>query len=160
MVRCSMRAFLPNKDDLMDDMTLSDLSKKMGKIDFAMLITRTESGEIASRPMSNNGEVEYDGDSYYFTWTHSRMAQDIEREPKVGLSFQGKGGLLGSPPIFIAVQGHAELIRDREAFRAHWNKDLERWFENGVDTPGLVMIKVRATRIHYWDGEDDGEITI
>jgi general stress protein 26 len=27
-----------------------------------------------------------------------------------------------------------------------------------VDTPGLVMIKVRAERAHYWDGEDEGEI--
>ena len=43
----------------MAEMTLADLSEKMGKIDFGMLSTRTLGGAVASRPMSNNGEVEY-----------------------------------------------------------------------------------------------------
>ena len=51
----------------MTDMTLSDLAKKMADIDFCMLSTRTAGGEIAARPMSNNGDVEYDGDSYFFS---------------------------------------------------------------------------------------------
>lgn len=29
-----------------------------------------------------------------------------------------------------------------------------------MDTPGLVMIAVRATRIEYWDGEESGEIAV
>ena len=52
--------------------------------------------------------------------------------------------MLGQPPVFIAIQGEAELIRDTSEFEAHWIKDLQRWFENGVDTPGLVLIKVHA----------------
>jgi general stress protein 26 len=46
----------------------SDLAKKMREIDITMLSTHAENGAIAGRPMSNNGEVDYDGDSYYFTW--------------------------------------------------------------------------------------------
>ena len=38
--------------------------------------------------------------------------------------------------------------------------DLDVWFEDGIDTPGLVMIHVRAERIHYWDGKDDGEVIL
>ena len=52
------------------------------------------------------------------------------------------------------------MIRDKAAFEAHWNKDLDVWFEKGVDTPNLVLIKVHATRIKYWDGEDQGEIIV
>ncbi len=141
-------------------MTLSEISKKLADIDFTMLSTRTDNGEIAGRPMSNNGDVDYDGDSYYFTWESSRMVSDIRREPKVSLAFQGSKSLLGKPPIMIAVEGNAELIADKARFEAHWNKELNRWFEQGADTPGVVMIKVRATRIHYWDGEDDGEIVV
>jgi general stress protein 26 len=144
----------------MSEMTLSDLSKKMRDIDIAMLSTRAEGGEIAGRPMSNNGDVEYDGDSFYFTWESSRMVADIKRDPKVALSFQGSKGLLGSPPLLVAVEGMAELITDRRAFEAHWNSDLDHWFEDGIDTPGVVMIKVHATRIHYWDGEDEGEVKL
>ena len=141
-------------------MTLKDLSKEMADIDIAMLTTITTNGEIASRPMSNNGDVEYDGDSFYFTWEQSRMVSDIQANPKVGLSFQGSKGLLGGGPFLIAIEGKGELIRDKSEFAKHWNKDLEIWFSNGVDTPGIILIKVQATRIHYWNGEDGGEIPI
>ena len=79
---------------------------------------------------------------------------------KVALSYRGREGLLGKPPVFVTVQGEAELIRDKNEFKVHWTKDLEHWFEDGVDTPGLVLIKVRASRIHYWDGENEGEFAL
>lgn len=140
--------------------TLSDLSKKMRDIDFTMLSTRGESGDIASRPMSNNRDVEYDGDSFFFTSEETRTVADISRDPKVALSFSGAKGLLGKPPIFIHIEGSAELIRDKAEFERHWNKDLERWFDQGVDTPGLVLIKVKAQRAHYWDGEENADIPV
>ena len=82
----------------MSTMTMKELSKAMGKIDFAMLTTRTDGGQLATRPMSNNGEVGYDGDSFYFSWDSARTVNDIGRDPQVALSFQGSAGLLGSPP--------------------------------------------------------------
>jgi general stress protein 26 len=141
-------------------MTLKDLAKAMRDIDYAMLTTRAEDGSKAARPMSNNGEVEFDGDSWYFTWEDSRMVRDIATDPLVGLSFQGSKGLLGKPPLFVSVEGEAEVIRDKAQFAAHWTDGLDRWFKQGVDTPGIAMIKVHATRIHYWDGEDEGEVPL
>ena len=140
--------------------TLADLAEKMRDIDFAMLSTHTEGGAIGARPMSNNRDVDYDGDSYYFTWDQSRMVHDIAADPQVGLSFLGTSGLLGRRPFFVAVEGHAELIRDKAQFAAHWTKDLDAWFDDGIHTAGLVMIKVHANRLHYWDGEDEGEIRV
>ncbi len=144
----------------MPKLTLNDLSEKMRDIDFTMLTTRTEDGSLASRPMSNNGEVEYMGDSFFFSFDSARTISDIERDPNVGMTLTGSKGLLGKPPIFIAVEGRAELIRDKAVFRDHWVPDLERWFEQGVDTPGLILIKVHADRLHYWDGEDEGEVRV
>ena len=138
----------------MTEKSLSDLAKKIKKIDIAMLATNTEGEEIAERPMSNNGNVEYDGTSYYFTSDDSRMVSDIQRDPKVSLSFQGEDGFR------VAVQGDAKLIKDKEKFKEHWDPDLDQWFEDGIDTKGLVMIEVKASRIHYWDGEDEGEVTL
>jgi general stress protein 26 len=138
--------------------TLADLAEKMRDIDFAMLSTHTEGGAIGARPMSNNREVEYDGDSYYFTWDNARMVQDIAADPKVSLSFLGSSGLLGLRPFFVAVEGTAEIVRNKVAFAEHWSKGLDRWFEQGPDTPGVAMIRVHASRIHYWDGEDEGEL--
>ena len=141
-------------------MTLSDLSKKMQDIDFSMLFTRAENGAMAGRPMSNNGEVEYDGDSYFFALDSTTAVQDIKRDPVVALSLAGSKGLLGKPGLFIAVEGKAELIRDKASFTEHWTNDLDRWFEQGADTPGLTLIKVHAQRVHYWNGDDSGEVPL
>jgi general stress protein 26 len=144
----------------MSALTLPEISKKMKDIDFVMFATRTREGAIKARPMSNNGEVEYDGDSFFFTLDSHELVADIEQDPNVGLSMQGQRGLLGKPPFFLAIEGRADLIRDKGMFEAHWTPGLDRWFERGVDTPGLALIKVHAGAIHYWDGEDEGEVHV
>lgn len=78
----------------------------------------------------------------------------------VSLTFTAPPSLLGKPGIFIAVEGVASLVRDKAAFEDHWVPDLERWFPEGVDTPGIVLIKVSASSIRYWDGEENGEVTL
>ncbi len=144
----------------MADLKLADISEKMRDIDFAMLSTRTEGGAVAARPMSNNREVEFDGDSFFFTCDDTRTVSDIRRDPNVGLGYQAKSGMLGMKPFFITVEGRAELIQDTARFAEHWSKDLDAWFKDGIDTPGLTLIKVVAQRLHYWDGFDEGEIAL
>lgn len=141
-------------------MTLEQISEKMKDIDFAMLATRTKGGAIGSRPMSNNREVDYSGDSWFFTDETALMVSDIEADLSVNLAYQGKSGLLGMRPFFLAVEGRAALIRDKSRFAEHWTKGLERWWPQGIDTPGLVLIQVTGERAHYWDGEDEGELTL
>lgn len=140
--------------------TLKELADKIADIDFTMLSTKSEGGVIASRPMSNNGDVEYDGDSYFFAYENTRVASDIKADPKVGLSLQTKGGLLGKPPVFIAIEAVAEIMKDRSALEAHWKSSLERWFPQGLDTPGIILIKAHANRITYWDGEEEEEVKL
>jgi general stress protein 26 len=140
--------------------SIAELAEKMKDIDFAVLSTRTEGGAIAARPMSNNREVEFDGSSYFFTCDEARTVSDIRRDPQVGLSYQAKSGMLGMRPFFLTLEGRAELIKDKASFAEHWTKDLDRWFEQGIDTPGLTLIKVSAERMHYWDGYEEGEIKV
>jgi general stress protein 26 len=143
--------------------TLADISEAMKDIDFCMLVSRAADGSIGGRPMSNNRNVEYQGTSRFFTFDDTRMTQDISRDASVGLTYQGKAGLLGvvgKPGLFIHVEGEARLVKDKAEFAAHWDKSLDRWFEHGIDTPGLTLIEVAARRIHYWDGEDEGEVRL
>ncbi|HZU50544.1 MAG TPA: pyridoxamine 5'-phosphate oxidase family protein [Sphingomicrobium sp.] len=144
----------------MTGLSLSDISDKMRHIDFAMLSTKTEGGAIASRPMSNNRQVEYDGDNYFFTLQDTGTLRDITGDSNVGLSFQGKSGALGMKPFFITVEGDAELIRDKAEFAKHWTSDLDDWFKDGLETAGLVLVKVHARRLHYWDGYHQGEVAL
>ena len=144
----------------MPDLSLSDISEKMRDIDFTVLSTRTEGGALAGRPMSNNREVEYDGDSYFFTCDETRMVADIMRDPNVGLAYRAKSGMLGMKPFFVTVEGRAEAIKDKTRFADHWHKELDAWFKQGIDTPGLTMLKVHAERLHFWDGYDEGELDL
>ncbi|ODA66485.1 General stress protein 26 [Methyloligella halotolerans] len=138
----------------MSNKSLADLAQRIKKIDFGMLTTVAPDGGLASRPMSNNQDVEYDGDSYYFTSDDTDMVREISDNPRVGLTFHGE------ERFFVAVAGEAEIIRDKETFKAHWAPSVDEWFEDGIDTPGLVLLKVRAKHVHYWEGEESGEIVL
>ena len=131
----------------------------MAEIDIAILSTHTQNGQIANRPMSNNGEVAYDGTSYYFTFEQARTVSDIQANPKVALGFTGPGRIFSMPSTW-RLKVSRKLIRDKATFQAHWTSDLDRWFEKGVDTPNIVLVKVKAVRITYWDGEDEGEVNV
>jgi len=144
----------------MPDRTLTDIAEKMKDMDFCMLSTHAAGGAIAARPMSNNREVDYDGDSWFFACDDAHMIDEMAADPRVGLTFQGKAGMLGLRPFFLAIEGRAELIRDKGRFADHWTSGLDRWFRQGIDTPGLVLIKVHGERAHYWDGGDEGEILL
>lgn len=139
----------------MSKKSLVDIAQEMAGIDIAILSTHTENGEIANRPMSNSGDVSYDGTSYYFTYEKARAVSDIQRDPKMALGFSSEGGIF-SDGIYVAVEGTAELIREKAAFQQTWNSDVDKWFEKGVDTPGIVLIKVRAKRATYWKGRKKG----
>jgi general stress protein 26 len=144
----------------MTTLNLGQVAEKMADIDFAMLSTRALNGNIAVRPMSNNRDVRFDGDSYYFTSEETHMVNEIKADAKVALSFTGAPGTDGKPPLFVAVEGNAELIREKPAMKEHWNADIAKWFSEGFATPGIVLIKVSAERVHYWLGEEDGEIVL
>ncbi|MEY9833776.1 hypothetical protein ABIA25_005654 [Sinorhizobium fredii] len=86
---CPARLTLPTsrKGLPMSSLTLCDIAKKLKKIDFCMMATRASSGAIANRPMSNNGDVEYDGDSWFFSFEETHKVSEIIRDPQVALAF-------------------------------------------------------------------------
>ena len=151
--------FLTGDETTLKPMILKDIAEKMKGIDIAILSTHTEGGKIANRPMSNNGDVSYDGTSYYFTYEQARAVSDINRNPKVALGFSSEAGIF-SDGIYVAVEGTAELIRDKAAFKQHWTSDLDKWFDKGIDTPEIVLIKVKAKRATYWKGREESEIEL
>jgi general stress protein 26 len=142
---------------------LADISESMKAIDFCTLSTHAQDGAIGARPMSNNRNVDYQGDAWFFTYEDTRMVSDIERDANVGVTYldsAGLKGLLGAPGAFIHVEGRASVIRDATQFERQWDKSLDRWFPQGPQTPGTVMLQVTAQRIHIWDGEEEGEVRL
>ena len=135
--------------------SLSDIAARLKKIDIAMLVTKTgDEGAIAARPMSNNGDVsESDGTTYHFATDDGRIDDDLKRSDQCGATYS-------SGEFYCAVQGTGKLIRDRQAHERHWTPDLEKWFEDGLDTDGLILIEVTPRRIAWWDGREEGELTL
>jgi general stress protein 26 len=137
--------------------SMKSVAKLMADLDLCMFTTISGRGMTASRPMSNNSDVEYNGESFFFTWGKAKLAKDIEKNAHVNLTFTGSKRF---QKIFISVSGNAKVIKDREKMRDHWNKDLEIWFDKGIDTPGIAMIQVKAKHIKYWHGREEGEVKV
>ena len=119
-------------------------------IDICMFVTRAD-GAVRGRPMSNNGKVEYDGDSWFFAQDGTRKVVEIEADPAVELAF------IDTPNgTWINVEGRAAIVRgDDERKRDLWLPDLERWFPDGPEDHEVVLIKVEAAHIDAWAGEND-----
>lgn len=126
----------------------------MKNLDFCMMITQDGRNTYHSRPMSNNGKVEYDGKSWFFTYDDSNKVKQIETDPKVSLVYQT------DEMLFIECYGHASIIKQKKLLEEKWVDGLSRWFPNGVETPGICLIKVEASRVSFWDKEEEGEYKV
>ena len=135
--------------------SIKQIAKLMRDLDFCMLTTQAGDGQLHARPMSNNGEVEFDGDVWFFCAADSRKVEEIEAEPRVELSYADPERFL-----FISMSGDAEIVRDVEKKRELWIEDLERWFEEGPDSEDVVLVKVTPTTVAFWNGEEEGEVTL
>lgn len=138
----------------MSSRKLSLVAQKMKDLDICMMNTNGPRGAINSRPMSNNRDVTYAGESFFFSSMDTRKVKDIKRSASVSLSFSGTGG------SYIIVSGKARLIKDKNIWEEHWDESLNQWFKKGINTPGLVLIAVKATHIKYWDKYKEGEINL
>lgn len=115
-------------------------------IDLCMLTTIDEHGHLHSRPMSNNRDVDFNGDLYFYARGDSHKALEIEREHFVNVAFANP-----EKQAYVSLSGTAELIKDRAELEKHWTPSLDIWFPDGIDTPGVVLIKVEAISAEYWE---------
>jgi len=135
--------------------TIKNIAKVMRDLDFCMLTTRSRDGALHARPMSNNGEVEFDGDVWFFSAADSRKVEEIEAESRVQLSYSDTDNFR-----FISMSGEAEIIHDVKKKRELWLEELERWFDDGPDSDDIVLIKVSPSSVAYWNGEETGELSL
>jgi general stress protein 26 len=123
----------------------------MKNLDFCMMVTHDGRNVYHSRPMSNNGKVEYDGTSWFFTYTDSNKVKQIESDPKVSLIYQT------DDMLFLECYGIASIVTQKSMLADKWMKEFEMWFPQGLETPGICMVKVVAKRVQFWHKEEEGE---
>jgi general stress protein 26 len=115
-----------------------------------MFTTMTSDGRHVSRPMALQ-DVEFDGDLWFFAYADSDKIRQLGTHPEVNVAFSTKQS-------WVSVSGAAEQVSDRAKAEELWNPVLKAWFPDGLDTPGLTLIKVHATSAEYWESAHSSRV--
>ena len=126
--------------------SLEKLRELIKEIDFCMLTTIDEEGDPHSRPMSSNGDIDPNGDLWFFTNASSHKVDEVARSPKVNVSFADP-----DKQRYVSVTGVAQLIRDREKIGELWRPEFKMWFPKGKDDPEIALLCVSLEKGEYWD---------
>lgn len=122
------------------------LREMIKDIDLCMLTTVDEGDDLHSRPMSLNGDVDDQGNLWFFTSSNSHKASEIERTPNVNVSF-----IDTDQQHYVSISGDAELVQDKQKIKELWKPVLKAWFPDGPDQPDIALLKVRVKKAEYWD---------
>lgn len=114
-------------------------------IDFAMLTTVDTDGVLRSRPMSTQ-KTEFYGDLWFFTSDKTHKTEEIEKDNRVNLSYAKP-----DDNVYVSVSGTASVVKDRTKMEELWNPILKAWFPDGLDTPGICLLRVNVEQAEYWD---------
>jgi general stress protein 26 len=125
---------------------LQKLRELVKEIDFCMLTTVDERGDLHSRPMSSNGDIDQNGDIWFFTSASSHKVSEIEKLPKVNVSFADPDN-----QHYISISGNAQLVRDRNKIEELWRPEFKMWFPEGKDDPEIALLRVSLEKAEYWD---------
>jgi len=125
---------------------LQKLRELVKDIDFCMLTTVDEGGDLHSRPMSSNGDIDGDGDIWFFTNASSHKVSEIAKLPRVNVSFADPDN-----QRYVSISGKAQLVRDREKIDELWRPEFKIWFPEGKDDPEVALLRVSLEKAEYWD---------
>jgi general stress protein 26 len=125
---------------------LQKLRELVKDIDFCMLTTVAETGDLHSRPMSSNGDIDQNGDIWFFTSASSHKVSEIEKLPKVNVSFADPDN-----QHYISISGNAQLVRDQSKIEELWRPEFKMWFPEGKDDPDIALLRVSLKKAEYWD---------
>lgn len=129
-----------------DNEQIEKLRDLVKEIDYCMLTTIAEDGSLHSRPMALNGEIESNGDLWFFTNADSVKVQEVERVQQVNVSFAAP-----HQQCYVAMSGTAQTVRDRAKMQELWRPELKAWFPQELDEPGIALLKVTVKTAEYWD---------
>ena len=131
---------------------IPQIAALIGKIDICQFTTRGDGDELHSRPMSNNGQVEWDGQSWFFAPTDGRLVAELQADPSAVAAYRAEDSF-----DFVSVSGRAAIETDPARKERYWLPELERWFPNGPDDPNVALIRLDAEYAQWWTAEGDGE---
>lgn len=126
--------------------SLKKLRELVRDIDFCMLTTVNEQGDMHSRPMSSNGDIDAEGNLWFFTGLTSHKVTEIKKKDRVNVSFADPDN-----QRYVSITGRAELVRDPKKIEELWQPAFRMWFPEGKDDPEVSLLRVSLEKAEYWD---------
>ncbi|WP_404432103.1 pyridoxamine 5'-phosphate oxidase family protein [Microbacterium lacus] len=114
-------------------------------IDFTMLTTQDAAGNLVSRPMSTR-QMDRNGDIWFFTLDDSKKVDEARADHDVNLAYADSKGFR-----FVTVAGRAQVVHDRAKMDELYTSSLTIWFEDGLDTPGIALLRVTPVETEFWE---------
>lgn len=129
--------------NLSNEEALKKLKSSVESIRICMMAA--VAGDGSSRPMSV-ADCDDNGDLWFFTSEDTSAGQEAEAGKKVALHFASPAKL-----NFLCVLGQSELVHDKAKMEELFNPMMKTWFPDGLETPGIALIKVNPDSAHYWE---------
>jgi general stress protein 26 len=132
-----------------EPMTQTDATERLKElvedIDFTMLTTQDPAGNLVSRPMSTR-QMDERGAIWFFTSEDTKKVDEVEADHDVGLAYLDSKGMR-----FVSVAGRARVVHDRAKMEELYTASLDIWFEDGLETPGIALLKVIPVEAEFWE---------
>ncbi len=127
----------PQLQQVQDDI----LAVKVG-----MLVTKSIVGEkLYARPMQTQ-EMDADGCLWFFSSKHTDKDHEIKHGAKVNVSYADS-----NKSTYVSVSGTAQIVEDKEKMEELWSPIMKAWYPEGIDTPGITLLKIEIDSAAYWD---------
>jgi general stress protein 26 len=111
-----------------------------------ILITRSTGDQLKGRSMLTV-QVDEEGRLWFFTNEFSDNTKKISQNNEVFLTYDSP-----SENSYMVITGIASISFNREKMKELWNPLLRAWFPEGLETPGILLLKVEPEEVEYWDG--------
>jgi general stress protein 26 len=139
---------MANQNERIDssrEQSIVKLKELISGIRVAMMTTINGDGTLHSRPMWTQ-KIEFDGDLWFFTNASSPKSLELQSDSHVTLCYADP-----DDNRYVSVYGRGQMVHDREKAEQLWSEAYRAWFPEGLDDPGLALIRVPVERAEYWD---------
>jgi general stress protein 26 len=121
------------------------LKELIESIRIGLLTTVDLDGSLHTRPVETL-RCDTDGTLWFFTDHQSPKASELSHDMRVSVGYSEP-----AKKMYIAVAGHARILRDRILAEELWTPGQRAWYPKGVDDEHLSILRVTLERAEYWE---------
>lgn len=121
------------------------LRARISELPIAMVTATDRRYMPSGRPLVTL-QFDEDGVLWFFAPSDGSLAQDLETNARVSVSYcdSGRG-------LYVSLSGFARFVYDPERILALWDDRVLPWFPLGASDSRLALLRVDVDHGEYWD---------